>query len=120
MRVGNRSQAGFTLIEMLLVVVIIGILAGMIIPSYVGRSREARHKAAWGDIHMLKAQVGIFEMDNGRFPNNLTEMLNPPGRYFQPDEDLLDPWGEPYIYSSSGNTFTISYSRAAEGQEFKP
>ena len=122
MKVLRSNRGGFTLIEMLLVVVIIGVLAAMIIPNYVGRSNEARHKAAWGDMAVLKTQVGIFELDHGRFPGDLGELISPPGpqKYLQPDEDLLDPWGEQYIYSASGDSFRISYSHEAEGEQYKP
>ena len=111
-----KSQSGFTLIEIMLVVIIIGILASMVVPSFVGRSREARIKAAQGDIATLGTQLNLFELDKGRYPNSLSELLTSDRKYIQGGSIPKDPWGNEYIYKPAGEEFTLK-SRGPDGIE---
>ena len=113
-----KAEGGFTLIEMMLVVIIIWILASMVVPSFVGRSRQARNKAAQGDIASLGVALDLFELDNGRYPNSLGELLTGSGqqKYLKAGTVPKDPWGNEYIYSGSGDTYTLK-SRGADGVE---
>jgi prepilin-type N-terminal cleavage/methylation domain-containing protein len=71
-RMNNHKTrpAAFTLIELLLVLVILGVLALVVVPKFAGRSEEARKTAARTDVSMLEGQIDIFEQDCGRFPSN--------------------------------------------------
>ena len=94
----------FTLIEMMLVVILIGVLAAMVMPRLVGRSEEARLAAAKADIEAnIALALDVFEMDIGRFPDKLEDLrINPglgdkwKGPYLK--KPPRDPWGRDYVY----------------------
>jgi general secretion pathway protein G len=111
-----RGESGFTLIEMMLVVIIIGILASMVVPSFVRRSQEARIKATRGDIASLGTALNLFELDKGRYPTSLSEMLTAHRPYFQGTAAPKDHWGNEYLYSSSGQQYMLR-SRGPDGVE---
>src|ERR1035438_8980801 len=75
----NKLSRAFTLVEMLLVVMIIGILAALVIPKIVGRSEQARTTAAIADINGgIKSALGAYEVDNGFFPKSLQDLMQQP------------------------------------------
>jgi general secretion pathway protein G len=104
------SKRAFTLIELMLVVIIIGVLAAMVVPNLVGRSEQARSAAARADIASLSSAVDMFEMDNGRYPateEGLAALRKNPGdlpNWKKPyiKKDPKDPWGKPYLYKTPG------------------
>jgi general secretion pathway protein G len=103
-------NGAFTLIEMLLVIVIIGVLAGMLIPRLAGRSEEARIARTHADIKgALSLALDLFEQDTGRYPTEeegldalMTDLTIPgwKGPYLK-DGVKPDPWGTPYSYTLS-------------------
>jgi general secretion pathway protein G len=107
-RPNHARPLAFTLIEMLLVVVIIGVLAGMVIPMLSGRSQEARVTRAKADISgNLSVALDLFEQDCGRYPTDsegLSALEENPnvagwkGPYLK-TKLKPDPWGNPYTYS---------------------
>jgi general secretion pathway protein G len=106
-RWSRARDDGFTLIEMLLVVVIIAVLAGMVIPHLAGRSEEARVARAQADIRgQLSLALDLFEQDVGRYPSddeNLEALITDSGIAGWKGPYLKgglkpDPWGTPYIY----------------------
>ena len=125
----RRRHAAFTLIELLLVLVILGVLALVVVPKFAGRSEEARKTAAQTDISMLEGQIDIFEQDCGRFPSNeealgalVTQPPNAPkwkGPYIKRGVPK-DPWGNPYVYRYPGthnpNSYDL-YSTGPDGRE---
>ncbi len=100
----NITKSGFTFVEILLVVVIIGILASMVLPRFVGRSEQARQAAASADINAsIATALDMFELDNGQYPDKLEDLVTKPGYATIWNGPYLkkkptDPWGRAYIY----------------------
>lgn len=117
----RTSTSGFTLAELLLVVVIIGILAGVMIVRLSGRSDDARIASAKSDIKgALSLALDLFEQDTGRYPSTeegLDALVSDPGiagwrgpylkTGLQPD-----PWGTPYVYQADRVARTYALSSA--------
>ena len=110
----RRTTAnGFTLIEILLVIVIIGVLAGMVVTNLSGRSQEAKIARAQADIRgQLSLALDLFEQDTGRYPSSsegLAVLMNDPGTSNNWKGPYLkgtlkpDPWGNEYSYAFDGD-----------------
>ena len=109
-----RDKRGFTLIEIMVVVVILGVLAAIIVPKFLGRPDEAKVTKAKVDIKSLEEALGLFKLDNGFYPSTeqgLKALVEKPeiGRIpekFQAGGYLKrvpnDPWGTPFVYISPG------------------
>ena len=120
-RTGLRRSAarGFTLVEMLLVLVILGVLAAIVYPKVAGRGEQARVTAAQAQISAFKTALDAFEVDNGYYPkgrNGLTDLVQKPrdavnwrGPYLETIPK--DPWQNDYVYENPGkhnaNSFDI-------------
>jgi general secretion pathway protein G len=122
-----RNGKGFTLVEIMVVVVILGILAVLIVPRVLGRSDEARIAAAKHDIAALSQSLKLYKLDNGRYPSNeqgLQALVSKPGSApvptnWKPYLDKLpkDPWGNTYRYLNPGVNGEIDvFSLGADGQ----
>ena len=121
------AQRGFTLIEIMVVVVIMGILAALVVPKLMGRTDDARIVAARQDIATLMQSLNIYKLDNQRYPTTeqgLQALVVKPasgadgwkaGGYI--DKVPKDPWGNPYQYLSPGIKGEIDvFSYGADGQ----
>jgi general secretion pathway protein G len=114
----RSANAGFTLVEVLLVVAILGILAGVVVVSTRGRIPATQVNACRMSIEGLSTAVGVYEIDNGILPNSLDNLvtksseMNWNGPYVK---SLNDPWGNPFSYSREGNVFKI-ISGGPDGQ----
>lgn len=109
----NKNK-GFTLIELMLVVIIIGILVSMVVPRIAGRSKQARVAAAKADINAnLSTALDMYELDNGSYPSTeqglkaLTikpDIAPIPDNWNGPYVKKIphDPWERPYVYKSPG------------------
>ncbi|MBV9191762.1 MAG: type II secretion system major pseudopilin GspG [Betaproteobacteria bacterium] len=107
-----RRAAGFTLVEIMVVVVILGILAVLIVPRVLGRTDEAKQAAAKHDIATIMQSLKLYKLDNGRYPTNdqgLQALVTKPTSAptpsnWKPYLDKLpkDPWGNTYQYLSPG------------------
>jgi general secretion pathway protein G len=110
-RVPRESAAGFTLLELLVVVVIIGLLAGFVAPRYFGQVGKSELAVAKAQIDALEKALDQYRLDIGRYPNNelgLKALVERPasepkwaGPYLRKDVPL-DPWGKPYVYKTPG------------------
>ena len=110
------SNGGFTLIELILVTVIIGILAGMVVLQFGGRAEEARIRAAKGDIMSLGSAIEMFSLDNnGKYPKSLNELIGGKRDYIR--DIKSDPWGNAYIYECPGSIHKNSYDVFSAGPD---
>ena len=120
---------GFTLVELLLVLVILSVLAVVVVPKFSGRSQQARVAAAETDISNLETALGLFEVDCGRFPTTeegLQALIQQPGdlegwkgSYLTRPNLPRDHWGNHYVYRCPGqhnNSYDL-YSLGPDGQE---
>ena len=104
------QQAGFTLIELMIVVVILGLLATIVMPRILDRPEQARRMKAKLDIRNIESALALFKTDTGRFPTTsegLEVLVSDPGiKGYNSDGYLdkvpVDPWGSRYIYLSPG------------------
>ncbi len=124
-RINRGARGGFTLVELLLVLVILGILAAIVIPKFSGRTEQAKEQAAITQISTFKTALDAFEVDTGSYPkgrNGLQDLIIQPrdaqnwrGPYLQTDHIPPDPWGQEYIYECPGRHNPTSYDLSSGG-----
>jgi len=105
----KKRQRGFTLVELLLVLVILALIAGLVLPGIIGKAESAKVKAAASQISRISMSVESYYLDTGVTPSSLDELVDEPtgvtgwnGPYIK-NSLLKDPWGEPYKYSVPGD-----------------
>ena len=96
---GRKASQAFTLIELMLVVIIIGILASIIVPKFAGRSEDAKIAAAKASLKSIALALDMYELDNQRYPKDLSELS---AKYMKKFENK-DPWGSAYEYKPSSD-----------------
>lgn len=123
----SRTE-GFTLVEILMVVVIIGILLVLVVPNVVNRVDDARIVAAQHDLRAIGNALQLYRLDNGHYPSTqqgLAALVTRPSgrpepRNWGPEPYLkkvpIDQWGNEFVYSNSGRTFDL-YSMGEDGRE---
>jgi general secretion pathway protein G len=112
----ERKSRGFTLIEIMVVIVILGILAGLVLPRFMGRTEEAKKIKAKLQIENLEAALKLYKLDTGMYPTTeqgLEALVQKPatgavpgnwreGGYLEKGKVPQDPWNRPYVYVSPG------------------
>jgi general secretion pathway protein G len=123
-----RRQRGFSLIEIMVVIVIIGLLVGIVAPNVIGRADEARQQKVQADFKAIQTALKMYRIDNYMYPTTeqgLDALVNKPtlaptprnwknGGYLESLQ--TDPWGNPYLYMSPGESRDYDiYSLGADG-----
>ena len=128
-----KTISGFTMIEIMLVIIIIGVLVAMVVPNLAGRSDQARIAAAQADIEAnLATALDLYELDNGKYPTTeqgLLALLEEPtsspvptnwnGPYLKKKRIPLDPWKRNYVYAFPGAQNTDGYDLSSYGPDGK-
>lgn len=127
----HKRNKGFTLVEILLVVLIIGVIAAMVVPNLAGRGEQARKSVARADIDTnIDSALSMYELDNGRYPSTdqgMAALLQKPtaapvpsnwnGPYLKKKALPKDPWGKDYVYRSPGTHNTDGYDLSSTGPD---
>jgi len=125
LRIARRRHAarGFTLVELLLVLVILALIGGLVLPGIIGKAEGAKVKAAGSQINRLAMAVESFYLDTGTTPDDLSDLVGESsdvdgwnGPYVK-NSSLKDPWGREYVYTYPGEHGDFDlYSLGADGQ----
>lgn len=130
-RFGSTTR-GFTLIEILVVIIVLGLLAGLVGPRIIGRVSEAKSTTARTQIELLSVALDNYRLDNGTYPTSeqgLQALREKPTREPIPrnwrgpylkKEVPLDPWGRPYLYRSPGERNPWGFDLLSLGRDGQP
>jgi len=104
----NRNKKAFTLMELMVVIIILGILAAVVVPNVTGKSEEAKAKVTCIQMKNIASALKMYKIDNSTYPstgeglNILTEK-----KYFEDGKLPKDSWNQSFIYTSTGDSFEI-------------
>ncbi|HEY7566444.1 MAG TPA: type II secretion system major pseudopilin GspG [Gemmatimonadaceae bacterium] len=131
-RHARRSRRGFTLLELVVVIIVLGLLAAIVAPQILGRVSDARTTSAETQVTLFGTALDNYRLDNGAYPTTeqgLAALREKPtrapiptnwrGPYLRKDVPL-DPWGKPYIYRSPGERNVSGYDLSSLGRDGKP
>ena len=125
----RNSEQGFTFIEIMVVVIILGVLAAIVLPKFTGRTKEARVNAAQSQLGVFSTALDAYELDNGMYPTSeqglkalMEQATTPPvpkrwkGPYLQ-KQVTADPWSGQYVYKCPGERNPRSYDLLSFGPD---
>ena len=128
LKTGRRRHSGFSLVEILVVLVIMGLLISIVAPTVLNRADEARVQKVYADFKAIETALKIYRLDNFVYPTTeqgleaLVERssIDPEPRNFKTGGYLpdvpLDPWGKPYLYLSPGENGEVDiYTQGVDG-----
>jgi general secretion pathway protein G len=131
MKHASRPRIGFTLLELVVVIIVLGLLAAIVAPQILGRVSDARTTAAQTQVELFGTALDSYRLDNGSYPTTeqgLAALRERPtrapvptnwrGPYLRKDVPL-DPWGKPYIYRSPGERNATGYDLSSLGRDGK-
>lgn len=124
-----KNQRGFTLLELMVVIVILGVLASLVIPNLMGNKDKADHQKAVSDLVSLENALDMYRLDNGRYPTSkqgLDALVNLPDADPVPRDYRSggyirrlpqDPWGNKYLYENPGSNLSLKvFSAGMDGE----
>ena len=126
-----RARVGFTLLELVVVIIVLGLLAAIVAPQILGRVSDARTTAAQTQVELFGTALDNYRLDNGAYPTTeqgLSALREKPTRAPVPTnwrgpylrkEVPLDPWGKPYSYRSPGERNASGYDLMSLGRDGK-
>ena len=124
----SRARAGYTLLEITIVIFILGLLATLVVPRMIGRTDDARRAKAMADLKAVQQALNLYRLDTGSYPTTeqgLDALVHRPERPPVPrnwradgylERVPTDPWGNAYVYLGDGTRFTLK-SWGADGVE---
>lgn len=121
-----NKRSGFTLIELMIVVIIMASLAGMVLPRLLDRAKDAKSYIAKADFASITTALKLYKLDNGTYPSSsdggLNALMTKPssaknwkGPYLEDEPN--DPWGRPYIYKKGGSHNPASFDLSSKGPD---
>ncbi len=117
-RGGRRGEAGFTLMELLVVLIILGLIAAFAVPQVIKFVGGAKTDSARIQIERLSGVIDLYRLEKGRYPSEEEGLEVLVGGSIKKAESLIDPWGQPYLYRFPGEYGDYDlYTLGADGQE---
>lgn len=110
-----RKEKGFTLVELMVVIIILAVLTAIAIPSYMALRNRARTAAAQSEMKNIATALELYSTDEDAYPLTAVypDALEPD---YMTDVPVDDPWGEAYVYASAGTTYTLT-SYGPDGED---
>jgi general secretion pathway protein G len=131
MTVSVRQRSGFTLLELVVVIIVLGLLAGLVAPQIIGRLSDAKSTTARTQIELLSVALDGYRLDNGNYPTTdqgLAALRDKPTRPPVPSNWRgpylrkavpVDPWGRPYLYRFPGEKNAGAFDLESLGRDGK-